>query len=76
MAELTKSEFKALEQRASQEDLKNLLALLKEDGEIFIVDDPSEDDEPEDAEADLEAGLWFPDVLPPAEDEPAENGLA
>jgi len=51
MAELTYSEFREITNRQSLEDFKNVLALLKKDEFIEIVDDPADEDKPFEAEA-------------------------
>lgn len=47
MAHITRLELRELELRRSQEDLKDLLEKLRQDGEIIVVSDEPEDDEEE-----------------------------
>lgn len=55
MAEITVKELRELELRRSQDDLQTLLAYLREDGEIVVVDEDAEaedDSVPSDAWGD------------------------
>lgn len=45
MARITRLELRELELRRSQEDLKDLLEKLRQDGEVVVVDDPEDDEE-------------------------------